>query len=133
VIVSTGVDLVEIARFERVWREWGERFEARVFTDGELAYARKRAPTSVHLAARFAAKEAVMKALGTGWRGGVRWRDIEVARPPGGPPSIRLHGASAAIGRRRGIDRFHLSLTHDAGIALAFVVAEGTASADDAP
>lgn len=124
-IVSTGTDLVEIRRFERVLKEWGERFEARIFTEGEREYCRRRAPSAVHLAARFAAKEAVMKALGTGWSRGVRWRDIEIVRAPGGPPSIRLHGASAEIARGRGIGRLHVSLTHDAGIALAFVVAEG--------
>jgi holo-[acyl-carrier protein] synthase len=128
VIVSNGVDLVEIARFERVLREWGDRFEARVFTDGEREYCRRRAPAPAHFAARFAAKEAAMKALGTGWRGGVRWKDIEVVRAPGGPPTLRLAGACAEIARRRGIARLHLSLTHDAGVALAFVVAEGATS-----
>ncbi|MCI0589827.1 MAG: holo-ACP synthase [Planctomycetes bacterium] len=123
-IVSNGVDLVEIPRFARVLREWGERFEARIFTEGERAYCRRRAPAETHFAARFAAKEAVMKALGTGWRGGVTWKDIEVVRAPGGPPTVRLGGVCAGIARDRGIARLHLSLTHDAGIALAFVVAE---------
>lgn len=124
VIVAVGTDLVEISRIERALSRHGERFERRVFTEGERAYCARRRPPAPHFAARFAAKEAVMKVLGTGWKKGVRFLDIEVARDPGGPPSLHLHRRSAEVASAKGIARLHLSLTHDAGIAVAFVVAE---------
>jgi holo-[acyl-carrier protein] synthase len=125
VIVAIGTDVVEISRIEHALARHGERFERRVFTEAERAYSLRRRPSAPHFAARFAAKEAAMKALGTGWKKGVRFVDIEVERAPGGPPAIRLHGRSAEIAKAKGIGRLHLSLTHDAGLAFAFVVAEG--------
>ncbi|MEZ5980503.1 MAG: holo-ACP synthase [Planctomycetota bacterium] len=123
-IVSIGTDLAQIERMDDVLRRRGERFTARIFTAGERAYCERRAHPATHFASRFAAKEAVMKALGTGWRKGVRWIDIEVVRAPGEAPRVVLHGRSAEIARERSIDHLHLSLTHDAGVAMAVVVAE---------
>lgn len=124
-IVSLGLDLTRIDRLAEAEARRGERFLERVFTPLERAYCERRAVRRhVHYAGRFAVKEAVMKALGTGWTRGVRWVDIEVARAPGGPPELRLHGETAAIARARGIERWHVTITHDAGIAAAVVVAE---------
>jgi holo-[acyl-carrier protein] synthase len=125
VIVGIGIDVVEIARVRRLRERWGERFLARVFTREERAYAERRRDPAEHLAARFAAKEATLKALGTGLSMGVRWREMEVRRAPGGPPTLALSGRTAALGAARGIRRLHVSLTHDAGVALAQVLAEG--------
>lgn len=124
-IVSLGLDLMQIDRLEAAESRRGARFLERLFTEAERAYCERRAQRRLtHYAGRFAVKEAVMKALGTGWTGGVRWLDIEVQRSPGGPPELRLHGETAAIARARGIDRWHVTITHDAGIAAAVVVAE---------
>lgn len=127
-IVSLGLDLTQIERLAEAESRRGERFLARLFTPAERAYCERRAARRhTHYAGRFAVKEAVMKALGTGWTSGVRWLDIEVVRAPGGPPTLALHGETAEIARRRGIDRWHVTITHDAGIAAAVVVAESLA------
>jgi holo-[acyl-carrier protein] synthase len=118
------MDLVEIERLEAVVEKRGERFLARVFTPAERRYCETRARPATHFAGRFAVKEAVMKALGTGWTSGVRWQDIEVRRTQGGPPELVLHGATAAIARERSIERIHITITHDAGLAAAVAVAE---------
>lgn len=119
-MLVTGVDIIEIHRIGRVAERYGVRFFHRIYTEGELAYCRGRAP---QLASRFAAKEAVAKALGTGIRG-VRWRDIEVVRDPGGPPTIRLHGKALALAQRLGLDGLAVSLSHSEEYAVAFVVGE---------
>lgn len=119
-MLVTGVDIVEIGRVKRVAEQYGERFFRRIYTPGELEYSRGRAP---QLASRFAAKEAVMKALGTGTRG-VRWRDIEVVRFPGGPPTIRLHGTALARATQIGLGDLALSLSHSREFAVASVVGE---------
>lgn len=124
-IVAVGVDAVAIARIQRLVQQSGERFVRRVCTDAEADYCRGRAHAAESVAARFAAKEAVMKCLGTGWGDGVGFRDIEVVRARGGDVQLRLHGAAAAHAARRGIRAWHLSLTHTATTATAFVVAEG--------
>lgn len=124
-IISIGTDLVEIPRFAQVLRERGARFEKRIFTFKEIEYCRRRATFANSLAARFGAKEAVMKALGTGWRKGVRWVDIEVVRKPGEAPTIQLHGRCKKIAAKKGIRHWHLSLTHTEETASAMVVAEG--------
>ena len=125
-IVSLGMDLAHIGRLEHAFARRGTRLLERLFTPHERAYCDARARTRfTHYAGRFAAKEAVMKVLGTGWRRGVRWVDIEVRREPGAAPTIALHGASAAIAARRGIARIHVTITHDAGIAAATAVGEG--------
>ena len=124
-IVSLGMDLARIDRLDEVLLRRGSRFVDRVFTPSEQAYCERRAKRRAqHYAGRFAVKEAVMKALGTGWAKGVRWRDIEVARLPGAAPEVVLHGRTAEIAAERGIARIHITITHDAGIAAAVAVAE---------
>ena len=124
-IVAIGTDAIEVERVQRAvdHPRWGERFRQRVFTAGEIAYCTRRRRNAESFAARFAAKEAVMKALGTGYAKGVWWRDIEVVRESGAPRLV-LHGGAAARAAALGITRWHLSLTHTAGQALAYVIAE---------
>lgn len=119
-MLSTGVDIIEIDRVRQVLERYGERFLQRVFTPGEIAYCRRRAP---NLAARFAAKEAAMKALGTGVRG-VGWRDIEVVRAASGAPGLRLHGRGLARAERLGVSETSLSMSHSREYAVAFVVVQ---------
>ena len=129
-VVGLGVDVCDIARIRRALeRPTGERFKTRIFTPGERAYCeQRRRGRFASYAARFAAKEAAMKALGTGWADGIRWQDVEVVRPPNGPPALVLHGRAAAIARRRGIRRWLLALSHGDASAVASVIAEGTAT-----
>ena len=119
-MLVTGVDIIEIPRIKRVAERFGQRFFRRIFTNQEILYCRGRAP---QLASRFAAKEAVMKALGTGIRG-VRWRDIEVLRNPGEAPFIRLHGTALAKATQLGVDEVSISLSHSKHYAIAVVVGE---------
>jgi holo-[acyl-carrier protein] synthase len=125
-IIAIGTDAIEVERIRRAvdHPQWGERFCQRVFSDGEIAYCLKRARYAESFAARFAAKEAVMKALGTGYGRGVWWRDIEVVRASG-RPTLLLHAGALQRAEAIGATRWHLSLTHTAGQALAHVVAEG--------
>lgn len=118
VSLVVGTDLVEIDRIATLVQGYGERFTGRVFTAGELAECAGRAES---LAARWAAKEAAAKALGTGI-GQVAFRDLEVVRGAGGRPELRLHGAAAALAAAQGLTQWALSLAHDGGFALAFVV-----------
>jgi holo-[acyl-carrier protein] synthase len=120
-----GVDLAQIPRLRRVLERWDERFLRRVFTEQEIAYCRARRDPVPHLAARFAAKEAVLKALGTGLRMGVNWREIEVRRAHGQAPMVVLSGRCRALAEARGADRVLVSLTHDGDYALAQVVLVG--------
>jgi len=124
VIRGVGSDLVEVSRIARALERHGERFLRRVFTPAEAWGAGGILPAE-SLAARFAAKEAVLKALGTGWAWGARWTDVEVLGGRGGPPAARLHGAAHQRALALGVRWVHLSLTHDAGLALAFAVLEG--------
>ena len=124
-IIAIGIDMVEIARLAEVFARRGERFRDRVFTASEIAYCESRAGRMESYAARFAAKEAAMKALGTGWGEGVGWRDIEVLRLPTGLPSLRFHGRALERLTALGAHRAHLSLTHSRDLALAHVVLEG--------
>jgi holo-[acyl-carrier protein] synthase len=125
-IAGIGVDLCEIARIERaLGAPHGARFRARVFTDAEQAYCEgRRRGRFESYAARFAAKEAAMKVLGTGWSRGVGWRDVEVVRERGSPPALRLHGQAAAIARRLGVAHWLVTLTHGRSTAIAWVLAE---------
>jgi holo-[acyl-carrier protein] synthase len=132
VILGVGIDLVRIERIRQAMARWQDRFLQRVFTDGELAYARRRRDPAEHLAARFAAKEATLKALGTGLSMGVRWREMEVRRGRGEPPRLALSGRTAALGAARGVRTFHVSLTHDGDYAMAQVLAEGDGPASGA-
>jgi len=127
VIVGLGTDLCRISRIAKALERWAERFERRVFTAAEREYCQARPATrAVHFAARFAAKEAAFKALGTGMAQGVRWKDAEVTRAPGEPPRLQLSGRAAEIARSQSVENVHLSLTHDGDFALAVVVLEGS-------
>lgn len=123
-IVAIGIDIVEIARIQEVFARRGTRFRDRVFTASEIAYCESRAAKMESYAARFAAKEAGMKALGTGWNHGVRWRDIEVSRQPGGRPTISFHGKAAEVAAKLGAVHVALSLSHTADQAIAQVILE---------
>jgi holo-[acyl-carrier protein] synthase len=127
-----GVDLALITRMRQVVERWDERFRQRVFTEGEIAYCRRRRDPVQHFAARFAAKEATLKALGTGLSMGVRWRELEVRRERGQAPVMVLSGRCRAIARAKGGERVLLSLTHDGDYAMAQAMLIG-ASADDTP
>ena len=117
---TVGVDIMEIDRIEEAVARFGDRFLQRIYTPDELAYCRGRVE---RLASRFAAKEAVMKAMGTGIRG-VGWREVEVVRPRGQAPTIRLHGRAAQTARRVGVTEFALSLSHSRDYAIASVVGQ---------
>ena len=124
-IIGTGNDLIEIDRIARSYRRYGEHLLRRVYTEAEAAYCKARKRTAQHLAARFAAKEAVAKALGTGMKDGVAWRGIEVTREPGRAPRIVLHGRAAALADELGVRTVHIALSHSETHALAFAIAEG--------
>ncbi len=123
-IVGVGVDAVEIARIERLLERGSERFQQRVFTEEEVAYCSRRPRPAESFAARFAAKEAALKCLGTGWANGAGFREVEVVRQSSGDTELTLHGAAAERAAARGILRWHVSLTHTETTATAFVVAE---------
>lgn len=118
-----GIDIVEIARVRRLALRYGTRFLARVFTPAEQQYALAHRDSAPSFAVRFAAKEAALKALGVGMPPGMTWRDFEVIREDG-PPRLVFNGLAAQIARREGIGVAHLALSHDGGIATAFVVIE---------
>jgi holo-[acyl-carrier protein] synthase len=124
VIVGSGVDLCEVARMRNAIERHGRRFVERVFTDREIAYAERKANLYERYAARFAAKEAGMKALGTGWHGGVKWRDFEVTNLPSGRPTLQFHGKAAEYARKLGVQNVSLSITHTAVQAMALVILE---------
>ena len=125
-IVGTGVDLCEVERMEKAMlAAYGPRLRERVFTAGEIAYAERRAHPYERYAARFAAKEAGMKALGTGWRGGLGWRDLEVVNLRSGRPTLQFHGKAAEMAAKLGVRNVSLSLTHTAAQAMAMVILEG--------
>jgi holo-[acyl-carrier protein] synthase len=123
-ILGTGVDIAEVPRIRETIERFGERFLRRVFTEGEIRYCEGKARRFESYAARFAAKEAGMKALGTGWSRGVRWRDIEVVRPKGQRPTLQFHGEAAAIAAKLGTKNIALSITHTSEEALAHVILE---------
>jgi len=126
VIVGTGVDIAEVDRIQAAAERFGAKFIERVFTPLEIAYVeRRRAGRYERYAARFAAKEAGMKAIGTGWRRGVRWQDFEVTNLPSGKPTLKLHGVAAQFAALLGVKNIALSLTHTATEALAYVILEG--------
>jgi len=123
-IVGTGVDLAEVARIRASVERYGARFVQRVFTAKEIGYVERKANKYERFAARFAAKEAGIKALGTGWSRGVTWKDFEVANLPSGRPTLVLHGVAAGIATELGVKTVQLSLTHTSELALAWVLLE---------
>ena len=127
-----GIDLVPIPRMRRVLERWNERFLTRVFTEDEIAYCRRRRDPIPHFAARFAAKEATLKALGTGLSMGVNWRELEVRREGGQAPTMTLHGRCRAIAQAKGGRQVLLSLTHDGEYAMAQAMLIGDSPDDEA-
>jgi holo-[acyl-carrier protein] synthase len=123
-IVGTGVDIAEVPRIRASIARFGDRFLRRIFTEGEIRYCESKASRFESYAARFAAKEAGMKALGTGWSRGVRWRDIEVVRPKGQRPTLQFHGKAGEIAALLQASNVALSLTHTVDQALAHVILE---------
>ncbi len=120
-----GIDVVRVERIGESLARFGERMERRLFTEGELAYCRTFSDPLPHLAARFAAKEAASKAIGTGMSHGVGWKDFEVIQPGGRQPRLELRGVALERFTALGCTASHLSLTHDGGLAIASVVLEG--------
>ena len=127
-IVGTGIDIAEVDRIEQSIKRFGTRFTERIFTPAEIRYCESKANQAERYAARFAAKEAGMKAIGTGWSRGVRWRDIEVQRLPGGRPTLVFHGKAGEFFAGLGANRAHLSLTHTRETAMAVVILENVPS-----
>ena len=123
-IVGTGVDLAEVPRIRASIERFGDRFVQRIFTTAEIAYVERKANRYERYAARFAAKEAGMKAIGTGWKRGVTWQDFEVANLPSGKPTLRLHGMAATISAKLGVRNISLSLTHTEQFGMAHVILE---------
>jgi holo-[acyl-carrier protein] synthase len=123
-IVGLGVDIAEVARVKAAIERRGQAFLRRVFTPAEIEYCEQFKNKFERYAGRFAAKEAAMKALGTGWRAGVRWVDLEVVRETSGRPTLEISGEAARIAKRLGVKRIVLSITHTETQALAQVIFE---------
>mgnify|MGYP001582917855 CR=1 FL=1 len=124
-IKGIGIDIVELDRFRRAMARGGKRFLERIYTSGELSGARPRKDRLQYFAARFAAKEAILKALGTGWSGGIAWTDVEIVGKADGAPSVKLSGVARTTARKRHMGKIHLSLTHTESSAAAVAIAEG--------
>jgi holo-[acyl-carrier protein] synthase len=124
-VIGIGTDLIEIGRVEASIERFGERFLERIFTPGEIAYCMQKKASAESFAARFAAKEAGAKALGTGISRGVSWQEIEVRREPGERPTLHWSGRAAERAEAMGVVRTELSLTHSRAMAMALVVVEG--------
>jgi holo-[acyl-carrier protein] synthase len=124
-VIGIGIDVIQNDRIAKSLERFPERFVSRVYTAGEAEYCTACANPTIHYAARFAAKEAAFKALGTGWARGVRWKDVEVERLLSGQPRLVMHGGAREHARRLGAVRFHVSLTHDRLVSAAVVVLDG--------
>ena len=123
-IVGTGVDLAEVPRIKASIERFGARFTERIYTPAEIAYVERKANRFERYAARFAAKEAGMKAIGTGWRHGVRWQDFEVTNLRSGKPTLKFHGVAAQIAEKLGGRNVSLSITHTKELGMAHVILE---------
>lgn len=123
-IVGLGLDIAEIDRIEAAIKRHGAPFLERIYTASEVAYCEKHKNKYERYAARFAAKEAAMKALGTGWSNGVRWRDVEVVRAVSGKPSLKLEGKAGEVAAKLGVKNIALTITHSGNLALAEVIFE---------
>jgi len=123
-IIGHGIDLAEVSRIAQMRVEHGQHFLDRCFTPAEQAYCLSHRNADIHFTARFAAKEAVLKALGTGLRGQIAWTDMEILNAPVGKPRLTLTGESARIAAELGINRWHISITHTAGFAMASAIGE---------
>lgn len=125
-IIGHGLDLVETSRVEQMLAEHGRRFLDRCFTAGEQGYAAKNPSRQLeHLAGRFAAKEAILKVLGTGWSGGIKWTDAEVVRQPSGQPTVQLHGEAAKVAAELGVEQWMLSISHISTHSVASAIGVG--------
>ncbi len=124
-IIGIGTDITECLRIANMIERHGELFICRVYTDNEIAYCSSRKAATQHYAGRWAAKEAVLKALGTGWRKGISWRDVEVANLSTGAPTIMLHAGARDVADSLGIQRMHISISHARSHAVAYAIAEG--------
>lgn len=124
-ILGTGIDVAEVRRIREAIERYGRRFIERIYTPAEIAYVERKANRYERYAARFAAKEAGMKALGTGWRRGIRWQDFEVVNLASGRPTLRLHGVASRMAGRMGVREVWVSLTHTAEQGMAQVILEG--------
>jgi len=124
-ILGTGVDLAEVDRIRDAIGRHGDRFVRRIYTAAEIAYVERKANRFERYAGRFAAKEAGMKAIGTGWKRGVSWQDFEVSNLPSGRPTLRLRGEAARIAEKMGVKSISLSITHTAKLGMAHVILEG--------
>ena len=123
-IVGIGIDLAEVDRIREAIERHGRRFIERIYTEKEIAYVERKANKFERYAARFAAKEAGMKAVGTGWKRGVRWRDFEVTNLPSGRPTLQLYGEAAKFAENLGVRNIALSITHTAAQGMAIVILE---------
>lgn len=124
-ILGTGTDIVDVLRIAKMIERHGELFIGRVYTEHEIEYCASRKAATQHYAGRWAAKEAVLKALGTGWIRGISWRDIEVRNNAAGAPATHLYGGARDVMQRSGIERIHLSISHCRSHATAYALAEG--------
>jgi len=124
-IIGIGTDITECLRIANMIERHGELFIGRVYTDHEIAYCSTRKAATQHYAGRWAAKEAVLKALGTGWRRGISWRDVEVRNLASGAPTIALHAAARDVAEELGIQRMHISISHARSHAIAYAIGEG--------
>jgi len=125
-IKGVGIDIIEVKRIEGMIKAHGELFISRVFTQAENDYCESFRRPEERFAGRFAAKEAVLKALGTGWRGGISWQDVEVLEAPSGRPEVHLTGAAGKEAKKLGVQKVHLSISHSRDYALAYAIAEGS-------
>ncbi len=123
-ILGTGIDIMEVPRMEASINRFGQHFLTRVFTEAEIAYCDSKTNRFERYAARFAAKEAGLKAIGTGWRGGISWRDVEVQRAKGGRPTLVYSGKAGEVAARLGVRRTWLSISHTEAYAVAQVIVE---------
>lgn len=124
-ILGIGADIIETLRIAQMIDRHGELFLRRVYTEQEIAYCSSMKAATQHYAGRWAAKEAVLKALGTGWRRGISWRDVEVTRRPGGAPAVRLHAGAREVADRQGVVDMHLTISHCRSHAVAYAIATG--------
>jgi len=123
-IIGHGIDLAEVTRITRMRTEHGEPFLNRCFTPAEQAYCLAHRDADIHFTGRFAAKEAILKALGTGLRGQIAWTDMEILNDPAGKPHLTLTAEAARIAAELNINHWHLSITHTAGLAMASAIGE---------
>ncbi len=124
-IIGTGIDIVSIVRIKKAEKRWGRRFLERILTEDELAYYLNHKLPHTYLAGRFAAKEATVKAFGTGFSRGITWKDIEVVKMPTGKPEIALHGEIKKLSDTMNLKNIHISISHDGDYAIAQVILEG--------